>query len=374
MRLLCVGNGHFTTSSGRLLTHQHTGSFLKELADSFDQVVFMQMMSATPYDKTLNDFALDGARVNGVAAAVSAGGCVGKLISCGKALVSVLREVRNADYLYLFLPGTLSRLVSACALRLGKPYGVYLRGERGIDTQWMQRVLSGAEFVHANGGVLVRKVRALCHDVELTVPMLDLTLQDCVDRREFRAQPPWNVLYVGRVEGRKGVFELVEAARSLKQHGISFQLNIVGDGADLQRIKTRLNGELAGYIRYRGLVSDRQELFSLYKKADLFVFPSHDEGFPRVLYEAMAFQTPIVTTFVGSIPSLMCHDENCLRVDVGDPVALASAIQRALKDVELRRKIASRSSETIRRLLESNRGDSHARQVKDKVSMYVKAQ
>jgi glycosyltransferase involved in cell wall biosynthesis len=229
------------------------------------------------------------------------------------AIPSILRQLKKADYLYVFLPGNLSTLVSICAIVLKKSYGVYLRGELGIDTKLTRLILSNGDFVHANGHVLADKAHRFCSDVELTIPMLDLTDQDCVTRKNFKRQPPWNLLYVGRVEIRKGIYELIKAARILKEQNINFKLNIVGEGPELKKVKTESTEELRENLRFLGLISDRDKLFSLYMNADLFVLPSHEEGFPRVLYEAMAFQTPIITSFVGSISSVMEHEVNCLR-------------------------------------------------------------
>lgn len=368
MKLLCVGNGCFTKRSSRLLTHQHTGMFLFELARRCDGILFMQMVSKAADQGTVNDYVLGSDKVDAVAVRIADAGKLRKLLSYARAIPSIFRQVRNADYVYLFAPGVLSLLAASCASVSKTSYGVYLRGERWLDTRWMQWVLSRADFVCANGGVLVERVRALCDDVELTVPMIDLTPQDCVGDRMFNREPPWSILYVGRIEGRKGVNELVEAARILKQRGLEFQLNLVGDGTALTTIKA-LSAECVNCL---GLISDRQKLFSLYKTSDLFVFPSHDEGFPRVLYEAMAFQAPIVTTFVGSVCSLMADGVNCLKVAVGSPVELASTIERALKDVDLRQRIARNGSETIRQLLESNAGNSHAQQVWGRVVKYAK--
>jgi len=295
-----------------------------------------------------------------------------KCFSYLKAIPSILHQVKKADYLYVFLPGNLSILVSICAIVLKKSYGVYLRGELGIDTKLMGLILSNGDFVHANGHVLVDKAHRFCSDVELTIPMLDLTYQDCFTRKNFKRQPPWNLLYVGRVEVKKGINELVEAAQILKDRKVEFKLNIVGKGSELEKIKTKSREKLGECVQYLGLISDRERLFSLYMNSDLFVFPSHEEGFPRVLYEAMAFQTPIITTFVGSISSVMEHRVNCLRIDVGNPPRLALVIEGTLGDVDLRRKIACNGNKTIRQMLKKNDGKSHAMQVQKKVTKYAK--
>jgi glycosyltransferase involved in cell wall biosynthesis len=372
MKLLCIGNGIFTGKPGKLLTHKHIGEFLIELTRYFEEVTFAQALFDRPCNETLNDFELSSGKLEAFAVHLKDKNILIKCYSYLKAIPPILRQIRNVDCLYVFLPGNLSVLFSICAIVFRKSYGVYLRGELGIDTKLVRLILSNADFVHANGGFLADKAHRFCRDVELTVPMLDLTTRVCITRKNFKSQPPWNILYVGRIEVRKGIYELIEAARILKERNIDFKLNIVGDGPELKRLKTETPEELRENVRFLGLISNRNRLFSLYMNADLFVLPSHDEGFPRVLYEAMAFQAPIITTFVGSIGSILEHEVNCLRIDVRNTEMIALMIERALRDVNLRQKIAHNAGDIICQILKNTNGKSHARQVQEKLSKYAK--
>ena len=372
MQLLCIGNGIFTKKSGKLLTHRLTGNFLVELSCYLEKVTFVQAAYNTACLKTLNNFELNADKLEAIAIELNGKNSLTKCFYYLKAIPSILHQIRKADFLYVFLPGNLSKLFSIFAIILKKPYGIYLRGEHGFNRKSMSLILSKSNFVHANGRILADKASRFCRNVEMTIPMLDLTDSNCLTHRNFKNQPPWNILYVGRVETRKGIHELIEAARIIKEQAIDFELNIVGEGPELEKLKTALPEELDQHIRYLGLISDRNKLFSLYMNADLFVFPSHEEGFPRVLYEAMAFQVPIITTFVGSIGSVMQHEENCLRVDVGDSKMIALMIERALNNVQLRQKIADNASKVVRQILKRKNGSSHAKQVHQKVSKYEK--
>jgi glycosyltransferase involved in cell wall biosynthesis len=373
MKLLCIGNGIFTRKSGNLLTHKHTGEFLIELTQYFEEVTFAQGLFDRLCNESLNDFKLNSGNLETLAVRLQDKNILIKCYSYLKAIPAILRQIRNVDCLYVFLPGNLSVLFSICAIVFRKPYGVYLRGELGIDTKLVRLILSKADFVHANGGFLADKAHRFCNDVELTVPMLDLTTRDCVTCNSFKSQPPWNILYVGRIESRKGIYDLIAAARILKEQNIDFKLNIVGDGPELKKIKIKTPEELRENVCFLGLISDRKRLFSLYMNADLFVLPSHDEGFPRVLYEAMAFQAPIITTFAGSIGSILEHEVNCLRIDIRNTEMIALMIERALRDVDLRQKIAHNAGEIICQMLNNTNGKSHARQVQEKLSKYAKA-
>jgi len=372
MQLLCIGNGIFTKKSGKLLTHKLSGDFLVELTRYFEKVTFIQAVYNTSTSKTLNNFELNADKLEALAVELNEKNSLAKCFSYLKAMPAILHQVRKAEYIYVFLPGNLPTLFSVCAIILNKSYGIYLRGEHGFNRKLMSLILSKSNFVHANGRILADKASRFCKNVDLTIPMLDLTDSDCLTHRNFKSKPPWNILYVGRVETRKGIHELIEAVRIIKERAIDFELNVVGEGPELEKLKTALPEELGQHVRYLGLISDRDKLFSLYMNADLFVFPSHEEGFPRVLYEAMAFQVPIITTFVGSIGSVMQHEDNCLRVDVGDSRMTALMIERALNNVQLRQKIASNAGNVVRQILKRKNESSHAKQVHQKVSKYEK--
>jgi glycosyltransferase involved in cell wall biosynthesis len=113
-------------------------------------------------------------------------------------------------------------------------------------------------------------------------------------------------------------------------------------------------------------------LRGLFDATDLFVLPTYREGFPRVLLEAMAFGVPVLTTFVGGIPSLMNDGVNCLRIPVRDAEGLAKVMERALLDSELRFQIASGGIESVRRILHADR-PSHAHRVVEELTKLEKS-
>jgi glycosyltransferase involved in cell wall biosynthesis len=150
----------------------------------------------------------------------------------------------------------------------------------------------------------------------------------------------------------------------LRARGVAVVLQLVGGGPELEGIRAAAAG--VPEVSFLGVVSDRERLRALFRNADLFVLPTHTEGFPRVLYEAMSYATPVLTTFVGGIPSLMKDGENCLRIEVKDAAGLAATIEHALSAPELRLRISAGGIATMRRLL-AERRKSHAEQVAERL-------
>ena len=94
-----------------------------------------------------------------------------------------------------------------------------------------------------------------------------------------------NLIYIGMLSRRKNALMLLQISRDLKRLGLSFHLNIVGDGSLYSIIKESVAKENLP-ITLHGFVSDRAYLSSLLRQADIMVFPSGNEGFPRVFIEA----------------------------------------------------------------------------------------
>jgi glycosyltransferase involved in cell wall biosynthesis len=90
-------------------------------------------------------------------------------------------------------------------------------------------------------------------------------------------------------------------------------------------------------------------LLPTYRDYDLFVLPTlPGEGVPRVLLEAMTSGTPVVTTRVSGIPSLITHEVNGLLVEHATAEAIADALARLVRDAPLRQRLIANGYETAR--------------------------
>jgi glycosyltransferase involved in cell wall biosynthesis len=148
------------------------------------------------------------------------------------------------------------------------------------------------------------------------------------------------ILSVGRLSKEKGQTDLIAAARLLRDKNLHSDLRFViaGEGPDrtmLERL-VRANKLDSDFV-FAGHVSD---IASYYSLADLVVLPSHSEGSPNVLLEAMAAGRPIVATRVGGVPDLASNQGEAILVEKENPSALAEAMHRVLADPSLKTKLA----------------------------------
>jgi glycosyltransferase involved in cell wall biosynthesis len=160
------------------------------------------------------------------------------------------------------------------------------------------------------------------------------------------AEQPGRILFLGRVEAAKGIDELLRAAAALAPSLPALRLAIGGEG-DLARVRARA-AELgiADRVELLGWLDARRRDAEL-ARAAVFCLPSHAEGLPMAMLEAMAAARAVVVTNVGAIPEAVAHGDNGLLVAPRDGAALAAALERVLADDALRARLGRRARETV---------------------------
>lgn len=157
---------------------------------------------------------------------------------------------------------------------------------------------------------------------------------------------PGRILFLGRLEEAKGVFELLAAGARLAPKYPALRLVFGGEGdADALRSKAAELG-IAERIELPGWVGPRERDEQL-SRAGVFCLPSHAEGLPMSMLEAMAAGRAVVASSVGGIPETIVDGDNGLLVPPRDEEALAGALERILGDEALRVRLAGRARATI---------------------------
>jgi glycosyltransferase involved in cell wall biosynthesis len=147
----------------------------------------------------------------------------------------------------------------------------------------------------------------------------------------LHVQPPF-VLFVGTLEPRKHVVELVRAYRRVAAD-VPHSLVLTGpDGWGLETLEAELALDGPGRIVRTGRVDDAS-LEVLYAAADAFVYPSAYEGFGLPVLEAMARGVPVITTTTPALHEVA--GDAALSVEPGDVAALAESMARLLDDAVL---------------------------------------
>jgi len=157
------------------------------------------------------------------------------------------------------------------------------------------------------------------------------------------------VLFVGACTPLKGLTELADAMLGLPDA----ELIVVGDpGEAMDPQRGAALTEALARLRATGRLTTAGELppertGQIYREVDVFALPSHREGLPTVLLEAMAADLPCVVTGVGAIPEVIAGGL-ALQVPVADVGALRTALARLLGDASLRASLGSQAGFSVR--------------------------
>jgi glycosyltransferase involved in cell wall biosynthesis len=157
----------------------------------------------------------------------------------------------------------------------------------------------------------------------------------------YTARRPLAIVYVGRLAADKGIFEVLEALRILRDRDISALLSIAGSGPAESELRQRIAANALGdRVRLMGAVFGRAKE-QLWQAAQVLAFPTyHREGLPYALLEAMAHGVVPVISPVGAIPDVLQHEAQGLFVPARDPQALANALERLANDRPLLHRLA----------------------------------
>jgi glycosyltransferase involved in cell wall biosynthesis len=153
--------------------------------------------------------------------------------------------------------------------------------------------------------------------------------EDFVKSRALRKASGFNLLFLSRIEITKGVYEAIDTYEILKKKYNHISMTIAGDGFELDNIKSYINQHNLTDISIVGFVEKKVKA-EIYRKADIFIFPSYFEGMPNALLEAMSFGLPVITRPVGGVRDFFVHEKNGYITESKDPVVFADFVEKLL--------------------------------------------
>ncbi len=147
--------------------------------------------------------------------------------------------------------------------------------------------------------------------------------------RRIPVAGPLRLLYAGRVDRRKGVFDLPPIDARLRASGVEVTWTVQGTGPDLEELRAKWDRT---DVRWTGRQTMPQVLAE-YERHDVLVMPSRSEGLPVALLEAgAAAVVPVISDLASGIPEIVRQGETGWRAPVGDIGAFAAAIETLARD------------------------------------------
>ncbi|MBN3582428.1 glycosyltransferase family 4 protein [Algoriphagus aestuarii] len=352
--LLINSNAMFEDEKKELFIYGGTAKLLVDLSESYSVTNFHFKEPKNSSD-TINNFNLSNTKVS--CKYVDKKGS--KLIAYFKAYLLALYLLIKSDCLYLFYPNSFKFLILFCIL-INKPYGIYVRGQKNISSRFSKFLYKHSAFINTVSPYFTNIIRPYNNNVSTIKPMINYSINDFEINKKYKDLGYFNLLFVGRLEEDKGVFELLEAFHSIYlKYSFDIKLIFVGDGTSLYDLKKYVQEfNLGDCVSFTGSIFDPILLKQIYLKSDILILPTYHEGFPRVLYEAMIFNVPIITTFVGGIPSLMKNKVNCLEIAVKSKEDITLKIWDLINDFNYAKTLSIRANSDVKNYL-LNHNKSH---------------
>ncbi len=174
-----------------------------------------------------------------------------------------------------------------------------------LPDYWLTLKAARRSKVYTNGHHLADKLKK--HRIK-AIPVISSTVSEKDLHEDFKALPIEkgivNITYIGYVRFAKGMNCLMEFCKRLKNENIQFHFHLVGGGEMFDDVKAFIEREgLSDKVTMYGHIDDKAKMNEILRNSDLFFFPSLSEGSPRVVIEAMAQGTPVMSTPVGSLPT-----------------------------------------------------------------------
>ncbi len=185
----------------------------------------------------------------------------------------------------------------------------------------------------------LRNVVVLNNPVERVKPPVD------IDAKYAQRQSP-RFVFLGEIGKNKGVYDMLDAVRLLKDEDIHVDLIVGGNGETVQFQQRVIDLELEDCVHFIGWISGERK-DKVLRERHVLLLPSYIEGLPISILESMAYRQAVITTPVGGIPSIIESGKNGILIAPGDVRALADAMKQYVVNPELARRHSEASSEIV---------------------------
>lgn len=352
MKILVINNSAISVDANGFYTDAFNGDFVSELQKIGNDVSFLHFRA----DKK-SEFASFNLKKAGIDVILMKS-YRNKLLKYLFAYFRLLFVILKYDFVYFYYPSSFKYATFFCKL-FGKPYGLYIRGMYGVTYDKLSAV------IYKNAKAILTVSEAFNKEIDKIVgeekaksirPMIPLSSEDIVyDRVYSNNKKEFTLLYFARVAKEKGVEELLRAFKKVSE-SYSIRLVFVGNGEYFEQTKELVKKlYLEQKVALEGICTDEQLKRNYFLNADMYILPTYHEGFPRTLYEAMIFGTPIITTFVGGIPALMKDKYNCIEIEPKSEESIVEGLEYAINNYEEMIRYAKNGFDTVSKIVDVNR-------------------
>jgi glycosyltransferase involved in cell wall biosynthesis len=298
------------------------------------------------------------------------GGKLLKILALGRGLLVFAKHLssRNSKIVHVHAADFRSFFRKALFVVLGKLFNkrvilhvhgaqfpAFYSGASRIGRAAITRVLEAADLVIALSDSWREYLQTICGNQRIRVlynPVNGSPYERIKQSKRINANT-MNVLYMTMLYARKGIYDLLDVVPDVLRRIPCARFHICGEGELESCKKICADKGISEAVTFHGWIGGERKIEML-QQADVFVLPSHYEGLPVCLIEAMFAGLPIVATAVGGVPDIMKDNQNGYLIPVGDKQALAEKIAALLGDVALRTRIGEHNRAEAFRTFEAN--------------------
>lgn len=302
----------------------------------------------------------------------------------------LFRKKDELDVLLIRGPSPLLPAMAHCVPEIPKALLLVSSYMDGVDSlpqpRWRKELIRVWSFWNESQQLKIAKhcftfvnSARLYNDLKTSIPNLietrttTISEKDIFVRDDTCQNAPYHILFSGRITTEKGIYDILDALFVLNKKNVDFILDLVGmpenENFMVELWKYAEKSGIRNQIQYHGFKTVGEELFSFYRKADVFIIASKSsEGFPRTIWEAFSQSTPVIATSVGSIPIFLKDEQDALLAAPNRPDELAELLVRIFSDSDLRRRLIRKG----RRLAQENTLDTRASEMVQSIKHWLK--
>jgi glycosyltransferase involved in cell wall biosynthesis len=223
---------------------------------------------------------------------------------------------------------------------------------RGRNQQWITVSQNNRKLLCQSFTLSENQIRCIYNGVKLSPPIEeDLSiLRDRVRQELGLPQTSQLAITVGRLDFEKGYGDLIPVIPEITRLCPEVRFIWVGEGKHRDALMAQVKEYgIEDKVLFLGY---RRDVSRLLRSADLFVFPTHFEGMPLALLEAMAHQVPVVASDIEGVVGIMEHQQQGLLFRVGDRDDLSKTLVWALQHPEQMHQLAQNAKRQVQEFSE----------------------
>lgn len=352
-----------------ILCHEHpplgggggnaASQIARYLAKKGNEVTFLTShFGSLPFEEMINGYRVQRININRHAA----DGCnvyelLTFMVTAVAPALKIVEQYKPETIISFFtLPG------GYIAYRLNKSYRIpYIVSLRGGDVPgflpqdlWLYHVFTKSLIrgIWNKAAQVVGNCQYLSDLAKKTEPKIEYkTILNGIDTELFRpadnksTENVCRLLLVGRMERQRGLNYLFNALNKIKE--LPWRIMLIGDGTQKRKTISLVNNlGLSSKTTFLSWQS-RENLIKYYQNADVFVFPTIDEGMSNAVREAMACGVPVITTTVGGNTEIVKDGYNGILISPQNVDEIAGAVKKLVNDVELRKLMSKNARDSV---------------------------